>query len=71
MKKVWAKKSPFRYIYNHINEDLQEKMVFLGGPRQVGKTTLATHFLPAQSIYIWLVNEELCVIECLTASCTA
>ena len=24
-----------------INHDLTEKMVFLGGPRQVGKTTLA------------------------------
>lgn len=31
-----------RYLVPHILEDLQEKMVFIGGPRQVGKTTLAT-----------------------------
>jgi predicted AAA+ superfamily ATPase len=30
-----------RYITPHIFEDLQKKMVFVGGPRQVGKTTLA------------------------------
>jgi len=30
-----------RDLAQHIFEDLKEKMVFLGGPRQVGKTTLA------------------------------
>ena len=30
-----------RYLHNSITADLQEKMVFIGGPRQVGKTTLA------------------------------
>lgn len=30
-----------RYIYPYILEDLKKKMVFVGGPRQVGKTTLA------------------------------
>lgn len=30
-----------RYIYSYILEDLKKKMVFVGGPRQVGKTTLA------------------------------
>jgi hypothetical protein len=30
-----------RYLTNHIANDLTEKMVFLCGPRQVGKTTLA------------------------------
>jgi predicted AAA+ superfamily ATPase len=30
-----------RYLTKNIREDLKEKMVFLGGPRQVGKTTLA------------------------------
>ena len=30
-----------RYLEGQITEDLKEKMVFLGGPRQVGKTTLA------------------------------
>jgi predicted AAA+ superfamily ATPase len=31
-----------RYLTECIVEDLSEKMVFVGGPRQVGKTTLAT-----------------------------
>lgn len=35
-----------RYLKSPIAEDLSEKMVFLGGPRQVGKTTLALSFLP-------------------------
>ncbi len=30
-----------RYLTKHVIEDLSEKMVFVGGPRQVGKTTLA------------------------------
>jgi predicted AAA+ superfamily ATPase len=30
-----------RYIYPYILKDLKKKMVFIGGPRQVGKTTLA------------------------------
>ncbi len=38
-----------RYLTPFIVEDLKDKMVFIGGPRQVGKTTLcrkfvATHF---------------------------
>lgn len=31
-----------RYLVQHIKEDLREKMVFLAGPRQVGKTHLAS-----------------------------
>ena len=34
-----------RYLEEVIAEDLEEKMVFLGGPRQVGKTTLALNLL--------------------------
>jgi predicted AAA+ superfamily ATPase len=30
-----------RYIFPYILEDLKKKMVFVGGPRQVGKTTVA------------------------------
>jgi len=30
-----------RYLTKFVTEDLKEKMVFVGGPRQVGKTTLA------------------------------
>ena len=34
-----------RYLSSFIRQDLQNKMVFLSGPRQVGKTTLALHLL--------------------------
>ncbi len=34
-----------RYLLPWIKEDLDSKMVFLGGPRQVGKTTLALSLL--------------------------
>jgi len=34
-----------RYIEDEIIKDLDRKMVFLAGPRQVGKTTFATHLL--------------------------
>ena len=34
-----------RYLTSAIEEDLKEKMVFLGGPRQAGKTTLARELL--------------------------
>ena len=34
-----------RYLEASILKDLSKKMVFLGGPRQVGKTTLAQHIL--------------------------
>ena len=30
-----------RYLKKHIISDLKDKMVFLGGPRQVGKTTFS------------------------------
>ena len=36
-----------RYLKQSVNEDIQERMVFIGGPRQVGKTTFALTFLPA------------------------
>jgi uncharacterized protein len=35
-----------RYLCRAIRDDLGEKMVFLGGPRQVGKTTLALSLIP-------------------------
>lgn len=34
-----------RYIHNQIKKDLKTKMVFVAGPRQVGKTTLAKSIL--------------------------
>jgi predicted AAA+ superfamily ATPase len=39
------KKLPERIYLQSITKDLEKKMVFIGGPRQVGKTTLATSFL--------------------------
>ncbi|MBN2532390.1 MAG: ATP-binding protein [Spirochaetales bacterium] len=34
-----------RYIEQFVRNDLKKKMVFIGGPRQVGKTTFSLHFL--------------------------
>ena len=34
-----------RYIKDAVDEDLKTRMVFVGGPRQVGKTTFALTFL--------------------------
>ena len=34
-----------RYLHKAIEQDLKEKMVFIGGPRQVGKTTMSLQFL--------------------------
>jgi predicted AAA+ superfamily ATPase len=42
MKKIYK-----RYIKDSVDEDLKNKMVFVGGPRQVGKTTFALTFLSA------------------------
>jgi len=36
-----------RYLTQYIIEDPAEKMVFVGGPRQVGKTTLARELVAA------------------------
>jgi len=38
-----------RYLKATVVQDLEEKMVFLGGPRQVGKTTLALSLLEGGS----------------------
>jgi hypothetical protein len=38
-----------RYLEKIIKEDLKEKMVFISGPRQVGKTTMAINL--AKEIY--------------------
>ena len=38
-----------RYLTSCIHSDLSEKMVFLGGPRQVGKATIALTLLGADS----------------------
>ena len=38
-----------RYIKKSVEEDLENKMVFVGGPRQVGKTTFSLTFLSSPS----------------------
>jgi len=43
-----------RYLQEPIASDLAEKMVFLAGPRQVGKTTLAKQILSAARAGIYL-----------------
>ena len=39
-----------RYLIQPIKTFLRDKMVFVGGPRQVGKTTLCLHFLKPSSV---------------------
>lgn len=41
-----------RYLQEQIKNDLNEKMVFIGGPRQVGKTTLAKTFISNSEQYL-------------------
>lgn len=40
-----------RTIGSHIKRDLKSKMVFIGGPRQIGKTTLAKTFIKSSRQY--------------------
>lgn len=40
-----------RYLENPIKKDLQEKIVILSGPRQVGKTTLSRQLVPAYAYF--------------------
>lgn len=48
-----------RYLTDQIKRDLREKMVFLGGPRQVGKTTLAKKIITNPSSYLnWDIAEH-------------
>lgn len=40
-----------RYLKTAIAEFLEKRMVFLGGPRQVGKTTLCLSFLNPPDVH--------------------
>lgn len=40
-----------RDLVSYIQEDLGKRMIFIGGPRQVGKTTLAKNFLESPEQY--------------------
>ncbi len=48
-----------RYLENDIHEDLQKKMVFVGGARQVGKTTLALDILGSSETHPAYLNWDL------------
>lgn len=41
-----------RYLEKYIQQDLKRKMVMIGGPRQVGKTTLAKSFINESKQYL-------------------
>jgi len=48
-----------RYLKEQVKSDLEKKMVFVGGPRQVGKTTLAKALLLDDKGYLnWDVSEH-------------
>lgn len=48
-----------RYLSDQIERDLQEKMVLLAGPRQVGKTTLAKSLIKSSESYLnWDADED-------------
>lgn len=42
-----------RYLSNQVVKDLKNKMVFLGGPRQMGKTTLSLSLFSKKSYLNW------------------
>lgn len=51
--------TPHRYLLPKVQEDLEQKMVFVAGPRQVGKTTLAQSLPGAAAGYLnWDVPEH-------------
>jgi len=48
-----------RYLVQQIEKDLRRKMVFVGGPRQVGKTTLALALAKTDEGYLsWDIPEH-------------
>ena len=47
-----------RYLKDQISEDIIEKMAFIGGPRQVGKTTLARQIIQKKISYLNWDNVE-------------
>jgi 2-phosphoglycerate kinase len=42
---VFSVSTEERQTWPHIAADLKDRMVFIGGPRQVGKTTIAQSFI--------------------------
>jgi uncharacterized protein len=51
-----------RYLKRQIVSDLDEKMVFLAGPRQVGKTTLSKNLSLSSQYLNWDVDADRTII---------
>jgi len=48
-----------RYLYNQVKTDLRKKMVFIAGPRQVGKTTFSKDVISDEGRYLnWDIPED-------------
>ena len=47
-----------RYLKAQISKDIRKKMAFIGGPRQVGKTTLARQIIKTKTSYFNWDNVE-------------
>ena len=48
-----------RYLTAQVKRDLKRKMVFIAGPRQVGKTTIARSLPGAKTAYLnWDIAEH-------------
>lgn len=47
-----------RYLSEQIQKDISKKMVFLGGPRQVGKTTLSLNLFSESTYLNWDSAED-------------
>ncbi|MGI9548879.1 MAG: ATP-binding protein [Bdellovibrionales bacterium] len=47
-----------RYLRKPVLEDLEQKMVFIGGPRQVGKTTLSLDLVKKYRYLNWDVSKD-------------
>ena len=54
-----------RYISKYIQNDLEEKMVLMSGPRQTGKTTLAKHIVQNKKgeYYNWDIRKDQQIIR--------
>lgn len=64
---MWEILAMKRYCHDLIVKDLHKKMVFLGGPRQVGKTTLGKNLcqydFPNGQYYSWDIDEDRKIIK--------
>jgi predicted AAA+ superfamily ATPase len=55
-----------QYIEQPVTEDIHRKIVFISGPRQSGKTTLAKHFCQKAGVSIkdrLKVSQSLCYLS--------